>query len=478
MKIEITGLVALILGMAALFMPVSRAAALMALCTVLGTAAAISLPALGGASVLVPSVFMGFFALRVILAYGPGALSETLRPPGPGFWLLLVTLLGVFSAYFLPRLFAGSTETMSLSRTIGGRNFITLSPLRPSASNITQTFYALGGFACFAAAAAYSRAACAPQIFITIIILTAATNMALALADIVTFYSGTAWIMDVIRTADYALLTGMEKGGFKRISGSFSEASAFASYTAAVFACTASLWLDRAAVLWTGPLALACLIALTISTSATGVVGACVVLFWLVIRTLLAGLTRPAAARPLFLAIAALTAPLAVLQVLLFFPALAEEIAIFLDEILFSKTTSQSGIERGEWNAAALRTFWDTSGFGAGLGSARSSSFALTLLSNLGLAGFVLFAAFVLSLLRGETGWRGARDAQSLAAAQVARAGKAGCFAVLASAVLSGSVYDLGLLFYFLAGMVAGHCLPAQRRHPSPRFTFHLREPT
>ncbi len=46
-------------------------------------------------------------------------------------------------------------------------------------------------------------------------------------------------------------------------------------------------------------------------------------------------------------------------------------------------------------------------------------------------------------------------------AAAVARAAKAGFITVLVSAATSGTVYDLGLMFYILAGSVSALTVPS-----------------
>jgi hypothetical protein len=54
----------------------------------------------------------------------------------------------------------------------------------------------------------------------------------------------------------------------------------------------------------------------------------------------------------------------------------------YVNELILSKPTSDSGVERASWNALALQNFFDTWGLGAGLGTNRSSSFPLALLSK------------------------------------------------------------------------------------------------
>lgn len=68
-----------------------------------------------------------------------------------------------------------------------------------------------------------------------------------------------------------------------------------------------------------------------------------------------------------------------------------------LDEVIFDKVDSSSGIVRGQWNARALRAFAESIIFGCGYKSVRGSSLFYSLLGQLGLLGFIAY--FVLNLI-------------------------------------------------------------------------------
>jgi len=469
MKIELIGLLTIALGMATFFAPVHRAFSIMVFSTLFGAGAAFSLPGLGGASVLVPSLFLVFYALRMFLAHGEGPIIASLAPPRAGFWLLLLTAYAVASAFFLPRLMEDVTETMTVQRLAGSRSSIGLIPLTPSTNNITQAFYALGGLACFAVTFAYLRMAGSAMRLVNAMLVLAAANLAFAVLDVVTYYAGAADIFDYVRTANYALLTGSEKAGFKRISGTFSEASAFAGYTSVLFAFLGSLWLDRVRSFLTGVMATVLLAALVLSTSATGIAALAAVILFLGLRSAGSSIRKSALGRPAFLAGTVLAVPLGTLLILLVAPDLVESMTSYLNEILFSKLESQSGRERFMWNAVAYQVFIDTGGWGAGLGSARASSYLLVLLSNIGVLGTALFAIFIGSILLPRAGSENGIDLD----AKIVRACKAGIIAGLSEAFISGTVYDLGLLFYLLAGTIAVlHRRVAQEaRTPEPPMT-------
>ena len=276
------GLMTAIAGCLILSAPVSWSFPVMVLSTIFGAAAAISLPALGGASVLVPSLFLAFFALRVFMAFGEGYMLSAMKPFGAGFWLLALTAFGLLSAISFPLIFEGTTDTMTVERIANSRSFIALTPLRFSSNNITQSVYALGGLVGFAATFDYFRRAGTPEQLVTTILVVATVNIGFALADVITYFSGTEYLLQFVRTANYALLTASEKGGLKRISGTFPEASAFSEYTLVLFSATASLWLDHIRSRATGLMAALLLILLLLSTSATALIGVNLViaLFW------------------------------------------------------------------------------------------------------------------------------------------------------------------------------------------------------
>ncbi|MGG6896910.1 hypothetical protein [Rhizobium sp. BR 315] len=452
------GLVTLIVGVVTLTTPVRWSFIIMILSTVFGAAAAFSVPGLGGASVLVPSLFLVFFAVRLFAAYGEGPFLAALVPWRPGFLLLLLTAFGIFTAIFFPRMFQGMTQTMSVERMVGARSLIALVPLRFSSNNITQSVYAAGGLICFIATFAFFRRDTMPLTFVKGILIVSSVDLGFALADIITHFTHTDSLLSFVRTANYALLTNAEKGGLKRISGTFPEASAFADFTLVLFAIITSLWLSGIRSTITGAFAGLLLVALILSTSATALIGLAAILPILSLQSFLAFRREPGAGRPVLIVSILASMPLAIFFVLIVMPDLAHSLHEFLDEMLLSKADSQSGRERFMWNAMAYRAFLDTNGFGAGLGSARASSFGLVLLSNVGLFGTLLFALFVGRLLTAD----GRFPYPSRETAAVVRSAKAGIITVLISAFASGTVYDLGLIFYILAGSISAFGAEAQ----------------
>jgi hypothetical protein len=71
-----------------------------------------------------------------------------------------------------------------------------------------------------------------------------------------------------------------------------------------------------------------------------------------------------------------------------------------LANVFVNKVDSASYRERSLWNTLALKTSHDSYYFGAGWGSVRASSFACSLMANVGIPGVLLFLFFILQLLR------------------------------------------------------------------------------
>ena len=80
-----------------------------------------------------------------------------------------------------------------------------------------------------------------------------------------------------------------------------------------------------------------------------------------------------------------------------------QAVSIILNNILFDKAESTSFQQRSFADFLALDIFVKTYGIGLGLGSHKANSLALTLLSNVGIAGVIAFVAFLAVLFRPAT---------------------------------------------------------------------------
>jgi len=444
---------ALFVIVAALFTRGENMPRLLMLCCLFGATAAVQLPALGGAPITPSVLLLPFLLWRALREEGADACVRRLAFPQAGFWLLMVVLWGVLSAYFVPRLFPG--ETMLYATERGPSAGVRLLPLQPFSTNLTQSAYAVASLCAFAALGALLQPAGRMARFRDAVLLLASVNCAAAVLNLAELHLNIPSLLQLVRNASYAILVGGDIGGLQRISGTFAETSTFSAFTVPLFAFTACLWRDGVRPRYSGTVALLTLLFLLMSTSSTAyaALGAYVALaagatLW---RALARLQPMRIGAGVWLLWSAAVVACVLVLAR----PEIADRVSDFFTITLTRKLESSSGIERGSWNMQAWINFVDLNGLGVGLGTARASSFALVLLSNLGALGTALFLAFVARLLMAP------KQAAGDDAAPVARASRHALVAALIAACISGTVFDLGLAFYAFA---AAASIPVARR--------------
>ncbi len=456
----IFGALVAVLGVACQFGPYRWTLVAMFGLVVFGATSALDLPALGGASVTPANFFLMFFLLRLVsMRDGLSALVAEVEPRRPLFLFLLLVVWIVGSSMLLPRLFAGATNVFSLARTLDTDNGTV--PLQPTSGNISQSVYALGGFFAACATAAFARRKGGLRAALSALMLATSLDLFFAFLDVVTGATHTSFLLDPIHTASYTLLTDDELGGLKRIAGSFTEASGFASFSLTLLGFNFSLFVAGIRSRFTGPASALLTGFIILSTSSAGYVGLAV---FYALFTLYALLTAVLARRRRAIVIAAGGLGVAVLLVsiiILFIPAVADVAQSVINDSLLSKSTSDSAVERGSWNATAWQVFQDTHWLGAGIGSTRGSNYVLVLLSNLGAIGFVLFVMLVLRVTLG-------RLAPALSGEDrgIVWAARIALLTSLIPSVLVGTVYDLGTLFYGLIGIAAAGA--ALRRAPPP----------
>jgi hypothetical protein len=415
-----------------------------------GAAAAFNLPALGGATIGVLDLgAVTIFCLVLLTRETAGSLLGTFRPFGPGFFFAATMVVATISALFYPRLFAGMTEVFGIARKDGGLAMASF-PLGPSTGNITQLFRLTLGFLTFAALATSFRRMPDPRPVLTAMAVATAINFALGWIDVLTFQLGVGELMSWLRTANYAMHVTDTMVGLKRMVGGFPEASSFGYFSLGLFGFWLQYWLAApGSRLARWMLALATITVLR-STSSSAYLALVVFLVTFGLFTLFRGL-RPDAARRSFALTAGsvLAAWVAAVAVVASYE-MVQPVTEFLDRALFNTLDSASGVERMSWNAQAMTNLWDTYGIGAGLGAVRASNWVIACLASLGVVGAALMMAFVTALLLVPS--RPATDPR----AQVVRALKAGCVAMLSAAVLTHSTPDLGVFFFALAGLLTG----------------------
>jgi hypothetical protein len=442
MTIELIGIITLLIGTVGIFCEPAFIVRVFCCSTLLGSAAAFTLPALGNTNIQPAHLLLGFVAFKLIGSGDPKRLKAGLAIGRPGFWLMLALIWSVLSAYFLPRIFEGQTFVFP-ARTIG----YTL-PLQPGTANLTQSLYLIGDFVCFILLYGYAATRVGRRVMEDTALLCVALNLVFAALDLFTYYTNTVEILSFIRNANYGLLNDRELVGSKRIVGSFVEASSFGAMTLGYFAFSGKLWLEgvhpRLTLIFAG-LSFGCLL---FSTSSTAVVGLGAFLTVAYSHAIFKAVRRPQNPQTWwFIAGAPIAAPLAAVAIALN-ESTSNYVGGLLDELVFNKMSSESGIERSSWNAQGLQNFVDTFGFGVGNGSMRASSYPVSVLASLGVIGVLTMGLFLATIfLNGLKG----RDSPVRNAYR--NAAKYACLAWLIAAIVSGALVDLGLPFFAFAAL-------------------------
>ncbi len=412
-------------------------------CCLFGATAALVLGAVGGATIRPETIFLPFLGYYAWKERGPNALH---RVPKAGVWLAAFAAWGAVSAMLVPRLFAGVTEIYTIDRAISTRD--ALYPLRPVSGNITQTAYALGGVLVFFAMRSLLIGRSERlRDFSNAVLLLGTLNAACAVISAGAFYLGLPNPIDVVRTANYTIYDSyaMADTGFVRIQGTFSETSTFSAFTLPLFAFSFNLWVSSRAPLWSGGVAMVSLLLLLVSTSGTAYGGlAGYLLFFTVVATWRALTTGHVTRLRELLLIAGTVVVFAGAAFVLELDA-AQQVIRFVEQTVFDKFESRSGESRGRLNEYAWQNFLDTYGVGVGMGSARASTYALLLLSNVGLLGTALFVGFLVTVLSGV--WKHETRGQH----PTVTASRHAVAAAFAAALTSGANVDLGMAFYCFA---------------------------
>lgn len=402
----------------------------------LGTTAAIILP--GGATILPAVLFMPFLAIRAWPErYGPPYSQQI---PRAGIWLALLVIWGVAGAIFLPRFFAGQTEIVGIDRS--SSTGLVIGPLGPVSGNLTQGGYAVGGLIAFLSFHKLLRVPGRMVHFRDAVLLLTALDCAAAVLNIAEFRLHLPSMLDYVRTAysqfgDYEI----EGTGMMRIHGTFSETAGFSGFSLPLFAYSFSLWLHKVRPWYTGLLSAMLIVFLLISTSTTAYVG--LAMYGLMLGFVLTyrGYVRGVVPRISVLVAGGLLAIVVVGSTFVLETDIARGLQGYFDRTVFNKMDSASGIERGYWNRQAWTNFLDSYGIGVGVGSVRCSSYAMVLLSNVGVVGTTLFLIFLRRIL--SMGRR-----RSMAIEPISEASRQAILASLAAALPSATVFDLGIIFY------------------------------
>ena len=403
----------------------------------------------GGVNVLPQSICAVFFVLKVLAQ--PGNVSRAaeaiLNPRRLGVFTAFI-ILSLCSSYALPRLYAGRIEVFPVSFQ-GGTAIV-----GPVTANITQSGY-LGISFLTAVAVSVIGASTGFQRHLPLAILAGALTLLMTgLADLGTYYTGTAGMLEPFRTASYSLLAAAEAVGSKRVVGLTPEASVFGS--ACVNFLAALLFLRpffdvRLRRIYVPIIILLLIVMIMLCTSSSAYVGLALLAGIYVLHAI----RRARASKPIMregLAwefVLVMLAAVGVFAVVLSSPHLLDSTADLLRTMVFEKTASASYAERSNWTKVGLQAFIDSGGLGVGLGTVRTSNWFICIMASTGVYGATLIFGFLVYLFfRSEPSNRAARDSGINEALKLA---SIPLFTMLA---LGGTIPDIGILAAAYIGSV------------------------
>jgi hypothetical protein len=369
-----------------------------------------------------------------------------------------------FTAYFMPRVFAGSLMVYSSSRSEGGWSGIPLVPLAPNSTNFTQAVYVVVGWVVFACTRALASQPDGARWILRALYVTAALNALFVVMDAVGALGRVETGLSYIKNANYAKVS-QYIGSWPRLQGAFPEPAALAFFATGLFSCLLSLWILGVEPRKTGPLAVLTGSTLILTFSSTALLS----LSLMVGLALVAVWARQvsAARKHHFGWQAALGLVVVVIACLmaLWSPAWLDRFFDIAHKMIFHKIDSQSGQERMAWAMGTLNNFLDTYGLGAGAGSARGSSWPLVVLGNTGALGMIAVLGFLATCLFRSAGALSPRDSHVLIGVRL------GFVGALVAASISGTMLDPGAFFFALAGACAGLAMrePANQAEVSPQ---------
>ncbi|GFE77416.1 hypothetical protein [Novosphingobium sp. TCA1] len=364
-----------------------------------GACAAIPTNATGGLTLVATPIMALILIGKAFLTRGvPAAFLTLALRPDRLFCLFAFWIVASVTTLFMPRLFMGDILVVPVRGVLS-----TPSPLQPTTQNISQWVYmTISVFTVFAMTRLLQSPAMR-QHALQAICLGAAVLVLTGIVDFASQYVPIGRFLAPFRTASYALATDVEVLGSKRVVGLMPEASAFGNYCLG-FLC--ALHFYRRAIIdhklrdCLCPVLLLLLILLCWQSKSSATYIGLAMFFgmagfeWLLRANMEQSSTalfkRGLLGELSLLVIVLVTITLA----LLFRPGLLDPILAMIDRMVLQKTSSLSYEERGMWRSIALSSLFASNGIGIGLGSTRSSSSIIAVLSASGILGATLFYAF------------------------------------------------------------------------------------
>ncbi len=389
------GLLVAVLGTALMWRSVTAMLCLVIVCTLLGAASAIDVPALGGSSIQPAHLALGFLLIR--LAFSPYArLNQITAALRANQWFILYASYGVIAAFMMPRLFSGAIELvpMKITTTL----IYAMEPLHFSSQNITTAVYLLGTCIMALAATLVVQSERRTDLIVRACLGVAWLHIGMGIADLVLSAAGHADALNVLRNASYAQLS-QEVAGARRISGSFPETSAYSLFAFNWLVLMTELRLRGVKPLWTGATAVALAGLLLLTTSSTAYLGLGAYGLVLLARAFFTPMRPPATMFIVLFAFILICAS-AVIGFIVIKPHAWTNALNIVQRMTTEKMGSRSGVQRTLWATQGLDAFLATYGLGVGPGSFRSSSLATAIIGSTGVVGVAAFLAHLFVVLR------------------------------------------------------------------------------
>lgn len=408
-----------------------------------GSTAIAALPALGGATPLIFTVFTFLFIISILFLKFTKERLLSLLNSSVAVWMAFAMIIYVaIGAYLLPRLFA-NTITIFLVSHESGR--VIEAPLQPSSGNVTQGGYLVLGLLVFVVLRIRLQQRSTLQAARRGLFAFATLNALLGGVDLSAKLLGAGDVLLPIRTASYALLTDVEQAGFARIVGGFSEASAFGAAGLASLAFAFTQWRAtgsrKALMLWLATAGL-----LVLSTSSTAYVGLGILAILFVTSNIRAFIYHGFSRQDVFLCAILCLCIVTLCAIVLWDQHIFDSSIRLSNETLFDKSQSISAQERSYWNMHSLQSVFETNGLGLGVGSSRASNWPTAVVSQLGIIGAIPLIILLISGLRSLEGIACRNPDRDIIV--LFDSARATGIASLAGGLVTGSSPDPGLLFF------------------------------
>jgi hypothetical protein len=419
-----------------------------------GALAVVPPDALGGANILPQSVAGAIMTGKMLSERRRWGVAWSAARDVRGYGLECgFVAFALLAAALFPLIFADQVSVISMR---GALNHAT--PLEPTISNFAQSAYLLvnlfSGLALFSYVAEDDTGDRREQV-LNGLLVGGAVLAASGLLDISTsFFPDLKDFILSFKTASYTIIDEATVFQVRRITGFFTEAAAFADPAVGLGAL---LYFIRPAFRSDLTRNIICpaisvlLIALAaLSTSSTGYLGLATFAV-LAIGRVIYRLVQTGTIRGLGLEVALVAIFAIVFVGVVFFDPEATRAPIaILNEMVFQKTKSLSYNQRTHWNNVAMQAFFDTFGVGVGAGSARTSDWLISLLSNTGVVGFALMMGFILAAFLLKPSDKSPRWAQLMTGS------KLGFVVFMATEVASGTTIDPGFLLATNMALIIG----------------------